>query len=272
MNQSQIMKPNAKIWQSPILITRERTIGRDGTEDDLFYSTGASIMRSSFIVCPRGGQPTILDLLLFLLHIASISMGSTAKRENLDRVFTAVIMPDSIVCMYTYANPQTKWPTLLGTMHTLSAPSSTRVTRVPLPLTCVAVALSTARPSLDALADVHARISSYLDYSACFPIPRACARCIESEKLHLLERIDARERTEETTDAVLCRQYAFTPGTALAAERGNLCVLAWLCRVYYPQGRITVAVEKVAQAGHMDVLERLYVHHGNVFWARMKCA
>ncbi|KAI9913371.1 hypothetical protein PsorP6_005019 [Peronosclerospora sorghi] len=57
-----------------------------------------------------------------------------------------------------------------------------------------------------------------------------------------------------------------SPGTALAAERGDLCVPAWLCRVYYPQGRITVAVEKSSQAGHVDVLEWLYAHHGNVFW------
>ncbi|KAG3027417.1 hypothetical protein PC120_g5429 [Phytophthora cactorum] len=129
------------------------------------------------------------------------------------------------------------------------------------PLTCVLVALRSS-PSVAALPHVLDSISTCLDYSPYYSIPIACSRAIRYAKLHLLQRIWISQYPSD----LLYRQWAFARGSANAATRGDLKVVQWLCEVYYPQGRVTDAVEKAAQAGHVHVLQWLYNHHSQVFW------
>ncbi|KAH7487844.1 Secreted RxLR effector protein 124 [Phytophthora ramorum] len=132
------------------------------------------------------------------------------------------------------------------------------------PLSCVLVALRSASPAVAALPHALASMSAYLDYSPRFSIPRACSRAPRSAKLHLLERLyDAQCAAERNP---LYQQWAFARGATNAAKRGDLRVVQWLCAVFYPQGRVTDAVEAAAQAGHVQILQWLYEHHASVFW------
>ncbi|KAE9243266.1 hypothetical protein PF002_g8332 [Phytophthora fragariae] len=168
----------------------------------------------------------------------------------------------------------------LESVHVRTAPKPARTARPSRclrPLTGASAALRSVAPLVAALPHVLAAISAYLDYSPRFSVPRACTRTVRGPaKLHLLERLWSAQCAAEVSpraqppldeaDDLLYRQWAFARGTANAAARGDLRVVQWLCEVYYPQGRVTDAVESAARAGHVHILQWLYEHHARVFW------
>ncbi|KAF1320976.1 Ankyrin repeat-containing protein, partial [Globisporangium splendens] len=130
------------------------------------------------------------------------------------------------------------------------------------PLTAAVVVCREARPQLDALPHVVARISACLDFSDSrfWSIPRAC----EHGDLRLLRRIASKQPVD--MDAHY-KMHLFNKGLVNAVPRDRLDIVEWLCDEYCRTGWITAGLETACALGRLQMLQWIFANHrGRVVW------
>lgn len=124
-----------------------------------------------------------------------------------------------------------------------------------------AVVACRERPAVAAVVPIVSLISEFVDASPRWTIVRACQRPYATA---LLRRLLAREAVTDRPTDRFYREWSFSRGVEVAAGRGDLEVVKWLCTEYASGDLVVEGATAAAKGGHLHVLKWLHEQYGHI--------
>lgn len=126
-------------------------------------------------------------------------------------------------------------------------------------LKAVELAVRAKSPRVANNADIVSVLSAFADHSPHWTLIQAA----DAGHWRLVQRILLRDNFDAVDP--FYRQWVYTKAMARAAATGRLDMVQLLTS-RFPGCFVTVAVQKAAEKGHLEILQWLHEHHDNVKW------